>query len=107
MQIKLSSKHMQLTPAIEQYATKKIEKFPKFFDRILLVEVVVDKSKNGYRVEIRADVEHHDDFVATSEDTDLYACIDMGVDRAIRQLKDHKSRIRDNKHHTSIGGKEA
>ena len=26
----------------------------------------------------------------------MYACIDLGVDRATRQLKDHKSRLRDN-----------
>ena len=28
------------------------------------------------------------------------------VDRATRQLKDHKSKLRDNKHHISTGGKD-
>jgi putative sigma-54 modulation protein len=106
MQIKISSKHMELTPAIEDYARKKVEKFPKFFDRVQQIDVVIDRAKNGYTVEIRTDVEHHDDFVATSIDADLYACIDMGVDRAIRQLKDHKSRLRDNHHHTRTSGKD-
>jgi putative sigma-54 modulation protein len=104
MQIKISSKHMPLTPAIQQYATRKVEKFPRFFDRILQIELVIDKARNGYTVEIRSDVEHHEDFVARATDPDLYACIDQGVDRAVRQLKDHKSRLRDNKHHTSVGG---
>lgn len=97
MQINLSAKHMTLTPAIEEYARKKVEKLPRYFDRIQAVEVVVSKEKSGYNVEIRTDVEHHDDFIATSENDDLYACIDLTVDRSIRQLTDHKSRIRN--HH--------
>ena len=31
----------------------------------------------------------------------------QGIDRSIRQLKDHKSKLRDNKHHTSTRGREA
>ena len=107
MQVQISSKHMELTPAIEDYATKKIDKFHRFFDQIQQVEMVIDKAKNGYTLEIITDVVHHEPFVATSDHEDLYACIDLGIDRSIRQLKDHKSKLRDNKRHTSTGGKEA
>ena len=48
LQINISSKHMELTPAIEEYATKKLEKLPRFFDRIQSVDMVIDKTKNGY-----------------------------------------------------------
>jgi len=106
MQIKLSAKHMDITPPIEDYARKKVEKFHRFFDRIQLIEVVIDKGKNEYTVEIITDVEHHKPFVATTSELDLYACIDATVDRATRQLRDHKSKLRDDKHHQSIGGKE-
>jgi putative sigma-54 modulation protein len=106
MEITISAKQFELTPAIEAYAEKKLDKFPRFFDRIHGVEMVIDKAKNGYSLEIIMDVAHHDPFVATSGHEDLYACIDLGIDRAIRQLKDHKSKLRDNKHTTSTGGKE-
>lgn len=104
MQIKISSKHMDLTAAIEEYAEKKVEKFPRFFDRIQQVEIVIDKTRNGYNAEVITDVEHHEPFVASGDHLDLYACIDQVVDRSIRQLKDHKSRLRDNKHNTPTGG---
>jgi putative sigma-54 modulation protein len=107
MEIKISSKHMDLTPAIEEYATKKIDKFPRFFDRIQQVEMVIDKARNGYTLEIITDVAHHEPFVATSDHDDLYACIDLGIDRSIRQLKDHKSKLRDHKDHSSMRGNEA
>ena len=107
MHVKISSKHMHVTPAIEQYASKKIEKFPRYFNRIQQVEVVIDKARNGYSVEIITDVEHHEPFVATSTHEDLYACLDVGIDRSLRQLKDHKSKLRDNKHNTPLSGYEA
>ncbi|MHC4128540.1 MAG: ribosome hibernation-promoting factor, HPF/YfiA family [Planctomycetota bacterium] len=107
MQVNISSKHMQMTPAIEEYASKKIEKFPRYFNRVQQVEVVIDKARNGYTVEIITNVEHHEAFVATSSHGDLYACLDVGIDKSIRQLKDHKSRMRDNKHRTPTSGNEA
>jgi putative sigma-54 modulation protein len=107
MEVKISSKHMELTPSIEEYATKKVDKLHRFFDQIQQVEVIIDKAKNRYWLEIITKVVHHEPFVATSDHDDLYACIDLGIDRSIRQLKDHKSKLRDNKHHKSTGGKEA
>lgn len=104
MMIKISSKHMDLTPAIEEYATKKLEKFPRYFDQVSSIEVVIDKARNGYTLEIITGVTHHEPFVATSDHQDLYACIDLGVERTKRQLTDHKSKLRDNKHHGSTRG---
>lgn len=106
MQINISSKHMELTPAIEEYAQKKVERLTRFFDRIQQVDVVIDKLKKGYQVEIITDVEKHEPFIATSDHENLYACIDLGVDRSVRQLTDHKSRLRDNKHTTPTSGNE-
>ena len=98
MQVKISSKHMDITPAIETYAIKKVEKLRRFFDRIQQIDVIIDKSKKGYQVEILTDVEHHEPFVARCTDNDLYACIDLSLDRSIRQLTDHKSKLRNRKH---------
>jgi putative sigma-54 modulation protein len=100
MQTKISSKHLAITPAIEQYAEKRAAKLRRFFDRIQQIDVVIAKSRNRYTVEFITDVEHHEPFVATAEHTDMYACIDLGLDRASRQLKDHKSRLRNHKHVT-------
>lgn len=98
MQTTISSKHVEITKPISDYAQKKAAKLHRYFDRIQQIDVVIDKSRNGYTVEIITDVEHHKPFVATAEDADMYACIDLGVDRASRQLKDHKGKVRDRKH---------
>ena len=53
MQTNISSKHMELTPAIEEYAVKKVEKFQRFFDRIQQVDVVIDRTRKNRLIYIR------------------------------------------------------
>jgi ribosomal subunit interface protein len=89
---------VNLTGAIEEYARRKVEKVLRFFDRVQQVDVLIDRVRNGYSVEILTDVEHHEPFVSVSSHPDLYACIDVGVDKTVRQLTDHKTRLRNNKH---------
>jgi len=59
---------------------------------------------HGYTSEIIVDVEHHDPIIANNEDNDMHASIDGCIDRAVRQLTDLKSRLRDDKHNTPTGG---
>ncbi len=106
MQIEITARHTELTPTIEQYAERKLSKLPRYFDRVQRIELVVEPIKIGHRVECIVEVEHHDPFVATQEHADLYAAIDLVVDTSTRQLKDHKSKLRDDKRHASSSGKQ-
>ncbi|MDP7008407.1 MAG: ribosome-associated translation inhibitor RaiA [Phycisphaerales bacterium] len=104
MQVNISSKLFDMTPAIEEYVRGKSEKLTRFFDRIEQINVLIEKTTHGYTSEIIADVEHHDPIVANNENDDMHASIDGCVDRAVRQLSDLKSRLRDDKHNTPTGG---
>lgn len=98
MQTNISAKQITLTPAIEEYIHKKTDRIRKHFDKVQGIYVVLAKEANGYHVEVKTDVERHDDFVANATHDDLYACVDQCVDRAIRQITDHKDRTRNHKH---------
>lgn len=98
MQTNISSKHLQLTPAIEDYIHKKTDRIRKHYDKVQGIYVVLEKEPNGYHVEVKTDVERHTDIVANANHDDLYACVDQCVDRAIRQLTDHKDKLRNHKH---------
>ena len=99
MRINISSKHLEMTPSIEEYIHSKASKLTRFYDRI-------EKSTHGFIAEIISDVEHHDNIVATNKDNDMHAAIDGCIDRSVRQLTDLKSRIRDHKHNTPTGGQD-
>lgn len=106
MRFNISGRHIDLTPAIDDYARRKASRLLRHFDRIQQVDILIDRAKNGfrgYRVEIITGVEHHEPFIATMSHQDLYACIDLSIDKAVRQVSEHKSRLRNNKHHTLSG----
>ena len=107
MELKISSRHLEITPAIRDYAQKKTERMHRYFDRIQEIQVVLDKHDRAYEAEVIADVEHHEPFVAKHSEEDLYACIDQAVDKVERQLSDHKERLRNRKHTNAAQAQEA
>jgi putative sigma-54 modulation protein len=106
MQINISSKHIDLTPAIEEFINSKAEKLTRFFDRIEQIDVKIEKTTHGFTTEIISDIEHHNPIVSNNEDLDLYASIDGSIDKSVRQLTDLKTRLRDQKHNTPTGGQD-
>lgn len=99
MEFKITGRHLEVTPAIRDYADKKTEKLHRFYDRIQSITVVADKRDNrSFEVEMIVDVDHHESFVGSCMGDDLYGCIDMTVDKLERQLHDHKERLRNRKH---------
>lgn len=98
MIVTLSSRHMEITPALKSYAEQKANKLTKYFDRIQEIEVVFDSGKGLTSVEMIVNAEHNHTFVARTDQGDAYAGIDLCVDKLERQLSDHKKKIRNRKH---------
>jgi putative sigma-54 modulation protein len=94
----ISSRHMDVTPPLRDYAESKAGKLTRYYDRIQEIEVVFDNGKDAIRVEMIVNAEHKNMFVAHHDDGDAYACIDGCVDKLERQLSDHKKKIRNRKH---------
>jgi len=102
MEITVTGKHLEITPAIREYAEAKANKLTKYFDRIMSIEVVMDtRERQQHEVELIVHVEHHEPFVARAKDSDLYATIDEVSDKMERQLTDFKEKRRNRKHPAS------
>lgn len=105
MEITVSGRHIEITPAIRQYATDKVSKLPRYFNRVQQIAIVADKRDNHtFEVEIIVEAEGHDRFIAKTSGPDLYAGIDAAVDKIERQLTDFKDRVRNRKGKTSMSG---
>lgn len=96
MRINVVGKHMEVTAAISQHAEAKAGKLTKYYDGLQLVTVRLEEEPHhkGFHVEIVADVEKHDDFVAHAKGTDIYVAIDDAVEKVARQLTDFKERLK-------------
>lgn len=99
MQINVTHRHGSIPESMETYTRSKAERLTKYFDRIESIEIVFDHTKSKQEVEVIVKVEHSSDIVSHASGEDLRSVIDQCMDRAIRQVSDHKSKLRDDKHH--------
>ncbi len=98
MQINVTGKHLDISPAMEEYASRKCERLERFYDRIQTVDVVIDKPGREFEVELIAHVDRHDPFIGRDHATDYHACVDSVVDKLSRQLTEYKEMTRNRKH---------
>jgi len=101
MEITVSGRHMEITQAIHAYATEKVSKLTRYYDRIPSIEVIIDKGGQVLELEIVVHVERSDPYIVKMAGSDVYACIDQAGDKLERKLTDHKEKRRNRKHHTA------
>jgi len=98
LSVTISSRHMEVTPALKAYAEQKVAKLTRYYDRIQEIEVVFDNAKESMRVEMIVSAEHRNMFIAHHAEQDAYACVDGCSAKLERQLSDHKKKVRNRKH---------
>jgi putative sigma-54 modulation protein len=85
MQIHISGHHIDVTPALRNYVTEKLDRLTKHYDHITDVNVILTVEKLVQKAEARINVAKGDVF-ANAEDEDMYAAIDALSDKLNRQL---------------------
>ncbi|MBG84102.1 MAG: ribosomal subunit interface protein [Phycisphaerae bacterium] len=98
MQINVTHRHGSVDAAIEAHTRSKVEGLTKYFDRIEMVEIIFDHTKNLQEIELIIKLDQGEDILATGSSEELRTAVDQCMDRAIRQITDHKSKLRDDKH---------
>lgn len=100
MNLSISGHHLEVTPALREYVTTKLEKIRRHFDQVIDVNVFLSVDKLRQKAEIALHVRGKDLF-AEAIDDDLYAAIDALVDKLDRMVKKRKDMMTD--HHATEG----
>ncbi len=92
MKLDLTGKGIDITPGIQEYAEKKVQKLDKFFDEDTLVHVTFAAKKEQQEVDIR--VEYKGKTYLAEEDThDVYAGMDLAIDKLLGQIRKQKTKM--------------
>jgi putative sigma-54 modulation protein len=91
MNLSISGHHLEVTPALREYVTVKLDKIRRHFDQVIDVNVFLSVDKLRQKAEIALHVRGKDIF-AESVDDDLYAAIDSLVDKLDRQVLKYKDK---------------
>ncbi len=97
MNLTVSGHHVDLTPAIRSYVKSKIERVARHFDHVIDVNVILSVQKLRQKAEVTVRVRGKDIYVE-SDDEDLYAAIDLLVDKLDRQIIKYKDRVQAHPH---------
>ena len=85
MQVTVSGHHIEVTEALKNYVETKLERLERHFDRITNMNVILSVEKLRQKAEATIHIRGGDLF-ADAESEDLYAAIDLLVDKLDRQL---------------------
>jgi putative sigma-54 modulation protein len=101
MQLNLSGHHIEITSALRNYVSSKMERLERHFDHVTNIHVILSVEKSRQKAEATIHVRGANLF-ANVEHEDMYAAIDGLTDKLDRQIKKHKEKLKD--HHQADGG---
>lgn len=93
MDITVTGRHMEVTPAIREYAAKKLAHIGIDFPRILSAHFLVEVQKYRQIAELVLHCANHITIEARAVSDDLYGSLDAVVAKVARQMRKHKTRI--------------
>ncbi len=91
--VKVIGRHVAVTPAISEYATRKIEGLHLDYPKIIEAHVIVGVEKYRHWAEIVLICSNHITIEAQAETNDLYATIDAVIDKIARRMRKYKTRL--------------
>jgi putative sigma-54 modulation protein len=97
MNLSISGHHIEVTPALRDYLTLKLERVTRHFDRVIDVKAFLSVDKLVQKAEITLHVPGREIF-AEASDADLYAAIDALADKLDRQVLKFKEKQTNHAH---------
>ncbi len=93
MQVNISARHLQLTPAVADYVQKKVLRVKHYFDQLVWGQVILSVEKYRHIAEVVLHV-GRTTLRAKEEADDLYAAIDQMIDKIEIQVIRYKDKLK-------------
>ena len=100
MNLNLTGRHLEITPAIREHVISKLDKVKRHFDNVIDINVILSVDKLQQKAEANVHVSGKAIFAET-EDSNLYVAIDALVDSLDRQVLKHKEKKSARRHDDS------
>lgn len=92
MNLSISGHQLEITPAIREYVTTKLDRVLRHFDHIIDAQVILSAVKLRHTADVTVRVPGKD-IHCEATDENLYAAIDALIDKLDRQVVKYKSKM--------------
>ncbi len=98
MQLDVTFRNLDSSDALKNYANEKVERVKKYVDRPMEAHVVLSTERHEKRADIQIHV-HQANLVlrGKSVNNDMYAALDLAIDKIERQLRRYKGKLKNHK----------
>ena len=97
----ITGRHFDLTEPIKAYADAAMDSLEKYHLDIISVSTVISASekngKKGFVTEFIVNLKDKNTIVITQVDKDVYAAMDLAIERVKKSLRRHADKIKDHK----------
>ncbi len=90
MNLNLTGHHIDITPSIREYVISKFSRIDRHFDQVIDVNVIMTVEKLKQKIEANVHLRGKDIFAECTDQADMYAAIDVLIDKLDRQILKHK-----------------
>ena len=97
----ITGRHFELTEAIKAYADAAVDGLEKYHLDIISASTVISanekQGRKGYVTEFIINLKDKNTIVITQVDKDVYAAMDLAIERVKKSLRRHADRVKDHK----------
>lgn len=99
MEVSFTFRQVEPSEGVKNYAREKLAKLQKFLRTPLTADVILSMERHLHTVEVTV---HGDGnrFAGTHQSEDMYASIDLVIDKIDRQIRDDKDASADRRRHS-------
>jgi len=97
MNLNIDGHHLDITPAIREYVTNKLTRIRRHVDHVIDAHVILTVEPAQHKADITLHLPGKDIHCAVA-DNDLYAAIDLLIDKADRQVVQFKEKQKNHAH---------
>src|SRR5512139_3394186 len=100
MNLNLTGRHLEITPAIREHVMSKLDKVKRHFDNVIDINVILSIDNLKQQAEASVHLSGKTIFAET-EDSNLYVAIDSLIESLDRQILKHKEKHAARRHDDS------
>ncbi|NGM86680.1 ribosome-associated translation inhibitor RaiA [Parapusillimonas sp. SGNA-6] len=97
MNLSITGRHLDITPAIREYVTNKLARVSRHFDNVIDTQVILSIDRLNHTADVTMRLRGKD-IHCQATDENLYAAIDLLVDKIDRQVIKYKTKVQNHAH---------
>ncbi len=101
MNLQLTGRHVDVTPALREYVATKLARAMRHFDQVIDTAVILSVEKHEQKAEVSLHVSGQHLF-CEAVDADMYVAIDALADKLDRMVVRHKEKQTDHRGHAGL-----